>query len=88
MFHFVASLFVIIVVISNNACLGLGWNPSNFSFNPDENYDLVFADEFEDVGPAKAIINGKAAYAPNPKNWALDIGSHFNAGIQNYTNSI
>ena len=33
------------------------------------------------------IVNGKPAYAPNPKNWALQIGN-INEGLQNYTASI
>ena len=49
--------------------LAFGWNPSNFSFNPGDNYELIWQHQFENVGPVKAIINGQPAYAPNPKNW-------------------
>ena len=77
---------LVVIIIFNHICLGIGWSPSNFSFNPGDNYELVFSDEFENVGPAKAIINGQPAYAPNPKNWALAVGPA--SGIQNYTDSI
>jgi hypothetical protein len=33
------------------------------------------------------IINGKPAYAPNPKNRALQIGN-INGDLQNFTDSI
>ena len=64
---FLSIVSLLVVTVSNDVCLGVGWNPSNFSFNPVHNYGLVFADEFENVGPAKAIINGQPVYAPNPK---------------------
>jgi beta-glucanase (GH16 family) len=86
MFRFIVSL--LIVVLFNDVCLAAGWNPANFTFNPGPNYELVFTDEFENVGPAQAIINGQPAYAPNPKNWAHEIGPNIDGGIQNYTNSI
>ena len=86
MFHFIVSL--LFIVVFNDVCLVAGWNPSNFTFNPGDNYELVWQDEFENVGPVKAIINGKPAYAPNPKNWAHIIGIHIDGGIQNYTDSI
>jgi beta-glucanase (GH16 family) len=86
MFHSIISFifFVVFVDIS----LAVGWNPSNFSFNPGDNYELVWQDEFENVGPAKAIINGQPAYAPNPKNWAHRVGPNLAGGMQYCTNSI
>lgn len=66
----------------------VGWNPANFTFNPGENYQIVWQDEFEDVGPSQGIINGKPAYAPNAKNWAHILGPHIDGGIQNYTDFI
>jgi beta-glucanase (GH16 family) len=86
MFHSIASLFFILLF--NNVCLSAGWNPSNFSFNPGDNYELVWQDQFENVGPVQAIINGQPAYAPNPKNWAHVIGPHHDEGVENYTDSI
>lgn len=68
MFH--STISVLLIVVFNDACFVAGWNPSNFSFNPGDNYELIWQDEFENVGPVRAIINGKPAYAPNPKNWA------------------
>ena len=86
MFRCLISLFF--VVVFNDNCLVLAWDPSNFTFNPGENYQLVWQDEFENVGPVKAIINGKPAYAPNPGNWAHKIGPNIDGGIQNYTDDI
>jgi beta-glucanase (GH16 family) len=34
------------------------------------------------------MINGKPAYAPNPKNWGYITGLHVDGGLQNFTNSI
>jgi hypothetical protein len=64
MLHLVVSL--LFTVVFND--LALGWNPENFSFNLSPNYELVWQDEFESVGPVKAITNGQPAYSPNPKN--------------------
>jgi beta-glucanase (GH16 family) len=86
MFRFIVSF--LLVVVFNDVCLAAGWNPANFTFNPGDNYKLVFTDEFENVGPVQAIINGQPAYAPNPKNWAHKIGPDIDGGIQNYTDSI
>jgi hypothetical protein len=86
MLHLLVAL--LLIVVFNDVCLGIGWNPSNFSFNPSDNYELVWQDEFENVGPIKAIINGKPAYSPNPKNWAHAVGPKIDGGIQNYTASI
>lgn len=36
----------------------------------------------------QAIINGQPAYSPNPKNWGYRLGTHVDAGIENYTDSI
>lgn len=66
----------------------IAWNPANFSFNPGDNYKLVWEDAFENVGPIKAIINGRPAYAPNPNNWAHKLGPNIDHGIQNSTDSI
>jgi hypothetical protein len=55
------------IVIFNDVSLVASWNPANFSFNPGDNYELVWQDQFENVGPVKAIIKGKPAYAPNSK---------------------
>jgi beta-glucanase (GH16 family) len=86
MFHLIASL--LFIVIFNDVCLVAGWNPANFSFNPGNTYQLIWQEEFENIGPVQAIINGKPAYAPNPKNWAHKIGPNIDGGIQNYTDSI
>lgn len=87
MFHLTVSLLIVVVVF-NDICLGSGWNPSNFSFTPGDNDELVFTDEFENVGPVKATINGKPAYAPNPKNWFHQVGPNIDGGMGNYTDSI
>lgn len=68
--------------------LVVSWNPSIFSFNPGDNYVVVWQDEFETVGPARAIINGAPAYKPNPKNWTSRVGVHSDGRLDNYTNSI
>ena len=81
-------LSLLSLLIVNNVCFVVGWNPANFSFNPDNNYRLVFEDEFENVGPVKAIINGQPAYAPNPKNWAYAYNTKSTVGMPNYTDSI
>ena len=86
MFHLLASLLVVFVL--RDVCQCAGWNPANFTFNPGNDYHLVFEDGFENVGPAKAIINGKPAYAPNPKNWVHAFKTNTTAGMQNYTDSI
>src|SRR4051812_9142028 len=86
MLYFIVSL--LFVVVFNDVCLAVGWNPANFSFNPGNNYELVWQDKFENVGPVQAIINGEPAYAPNPKNWAHRLGYHLDAGIEKYTDSI
>lgn len=79
-------LFFFVVAIHGVAA-GLGWDPSGFVYDPGPNYTLIWQEQFENVGPAKATINGASAYAPNPKNWALMIGN-INGGLQNYTDSI
>ena len=86
MLQLVVSL--LFVIIFNEVSLVAGWNPANFSFNPGDNYELVWQDKFENVGPSKAIINGKPAYAPNPKNWAHILDFPENASLQNFTDSI
>jgi hypothetical protein len=75
------------VVVASNVCFGAGWDPSKFSYNPGSNYELVWQDQFENVGPVQAMIDGQPAYAPNPKNWVLKTG-RINGGLHNYTNSI
>jgi beta-glucanase (GH16 family) len=86
MLHLVVSL--LFIVVFNDISLVVGWNPANFSFNPGPNYELVWQDEFENVGPVKAIINGQPAYSPNPNNWGYILGTHRDDGIENYTDSI
>jgi beta-glucanase (GH16 family) len=86
MLHLVVSL--LLIVVFNDVCLVIAWNPTNFSFDPGNNYELVWQDEFENVGPVKAIINGRPAYAPNPKNWGYKLGYHLDDGIEYYTDSI
>ena len=76
------------LIIVKDIYLVAGWDPSNFTFNPGDTYELVWQDEFENVGPVKAIIDGHPAYSPNPKNWAHIIGTHCDAGLENYTDSI
>jgi hypothetical protein len=66
MLHLTTVFFI--AAITSNVCLGQGWDPSKFKYDPGPNYELVWQDAFENVGPVKAIINGKPAYAPNPKN--------------------
>jgi hypothetical protein len=67
MWRLIASLFLIVVI--SDIGFGAGWDPSKFSYNPGPNYELIWQDEFKNVGPVKAMINEAAAYAPNPKNW-------------------
>lgn len=86
MSRYIVSL--LFVMVSNSICLTVGWNPSNFSFNPGDNYKLVWQDEFGNVGPVQAIINGKPAYSPNRQNWAHKVGPNIDNGIQNYTDFI
>ena len=86
MFHI--ALPLLCIVVFNDISSVAGWNPANFSFNPGDDYQLVWQDEFENVGPVQAMINGKPAYSPNPKNWAHIIGIHHDDGIENYTDSI
>jgi hypothetical protein len=86
MLHLVVTL--LLTVVFNDICLGAGWNPSNFTFNPGDNYELVWQDEFENIGHIKAIINGKPAYSLNPKNWAHAVGPKIDGGIQSCTASI
>jgi hypothetical protein len=81
----IASIFF--VVSTNHLSFGAGCDPSKFSYNPGPNYELVWKEDFENVGPVKAIINGSPAYAPDPKNWILKTGVS-NGGLQNYTDSI
>ena len=81
-------VFLLLFVVFNDVRFVAAWNPANFTFNPGDNYELVWQDEFENVGPVKAIINGQPAYAPNPQNWVHTIGSHRDGGLENYTDSI
>jgi beta-glucanase (GH16 family) len=83
-----STVIFLLIVVFNDICLLHSWDPSNFTYNPGDNYEIVFKDEFENVGPVQAIINGKPAYAPNSANWAHVVGPHIDGGIQNYTNSI
>ena len=86
MFHLIVSF--LFIVFFKDVCLSLSWNPSKIALNSNVSYELVWQDEFENIGPIEAIINGETAYAPNPKNWAHVIGSNIYGGIQNYTDSI
>lgn len=86
MLNLLISLFFIANI--HDVCRGDGWNPSNFTFNPGSDYELVWSDEFENVGPSKAIIDGQPAYSPNPQNWAHIVGTHHDDGLENYTDSI
>jgi hypothetical protein len=56
MLYLIASFFFL--AVASNICFGQGWDPSKFSYNPGPNYELVWKDEFENVGPSKAIIDG------------------------------
>lgn len=87
MLHFTARVLLLIFVCNDISVVN-AWDPANFTFNPGENYELVWEDAFENVGPVQALINGKPAYAPNAKNWAHKIGPNIDGGIQNYTDSI
>jgi hypothetical protein len=60
MFHCI--VFLLFAVVFNNICLVVSWNPSNFTFNPGDNYELVWQDAFENVGPARAIIRARPYY--------------------------
>lgn len=79
---------ILLTFVFGSINVAVGWNPANFSFNPGDQYQLVWQDQFENVGPSKAIIDGKPAYAPNPKNWGLGVGTKHDGGIENYTDSI
>jgi hypothetical protein len=46
-------------IFLKDICFAVSWDPSNFTFNPGDKYEMVWKDEFENVGPAKAIIDGK-----------------------------
>jgi hypothetical protein len=70
---YIAFLFFIIAI--NGVAEGAGWDPSSFVYDAGPNYTLVWQEQFENVGPSMGIINGKPAYAPNPKNWALQLGN-------------
>lgn len=85
-FHLIACFFLIVTF--NDISHVIAWDPSNFTFNPGSNYQLVWQDEFENVGPVQAIINGQPAYAPNPNNWAHRIGPNLAGGLQYCTDSI
>ncbi len=77
MLHLIVSL--LLIVVFNVISIAASWNPVNFSFNPSDNDELVSQDEFENVGPVKAIINGQPVYAPNPNNWGYILGTvHWN----------
>ena len=84
MFQQILALFLI--TATSNICLGQGWDPSKFKYDPGPNYELIWQDQFENVGPSIGIVNGQPAYAPNPKNWVYKLG-RINGGLQNYTNS-
>jgi len=53
MFHSI--IFLLFIVVFNDVCIVAAWDPINFTFNPGNNYELVFTDEFENVGPVKAM---------------------------------
>ena len=80
--HFLLFLFAI-----HDVATTVGWDPSKFQYDAGPNYTLVWQDQFENVGPAKATINGAPAYSPNPKNWSPQKGNA-DGGLQNYTDSI
>lgn len=86
MFQIVFSL--VFIFAFNDICLISAWDPSNFTFNPGDKYEIVWQDEFENVGPQKAIINGQPAYSPNPANWGYRTGMGIDGGLQNFTDSI
>jgi beta-glucanase (GH16 family) len=81
------SYILFLIVAINSIAATVGWDPSKFEYDAGPNYTLVWQDPFDNVGPAKATINGAPAYAPNPKNWTPQIGN-INGGLQNYTDSI
>ena len=80
--HFLLFLFAI-----HGVATTADWDPSKFQYDAGPNYTLVWQDQFENVGPAKATINGAPAYSPNPKNWSPQKGNA-DGGLQNYTDSI
>lgn len=84
MFHLIVCL--IFIVVRNDIRPVLSWDPSNFTFNPGENYEIVWQDEFENVGAPQATINGQPAYAPNPENWAFY--NMMDGGWEHYVDSI
>ena len=81
MFHTIAYCLFLLSLSQVTA-----WDPSNFTFNPGDNYEIVWQDEFENVGPIKATINGQPAYSPNPENWVFY--NMMDGGLQHYVDSI
>jgi hypothetical protein len=65
MWRLIASLFLIVVI--SDIGFGAGWDPSKFSYNPGPNYELIWQDEFKNVGPVKAMINGRLPMHPIQK---------------------
>lgn len=81
-------MFFFLILIFNSVSFTVSWDPSNFTFNPGDDYELVWQDEFENIGPVKAIINGQPAYSPDPRTWFHRIGAFTDGGLENYTDSI
>ncbi len=73
---------LIFLVLSKGISVVVGWDPSNFTFNPGDKY------EFENVGPIKAIIDGQPAYSPNPKHWTYKTGLYIDEGLQKFNDSV
>lgn len=55
------------------------------ALNAGVSYELVWQNEFENVGPVQVIINGEPACVPNPNSWTHAVSSNIDGGIQNYT---
>jgi hypothetical protein len=45
-----------------------------FCYHTGANYELVWQQEFENLGSVKASIDEKLAYASNQENWVLKTG--------------
>ena len=60
MFYFV--VYLLLTAVLSDIDPAVGWNLTNFSFNPDDNYQLVWQDQSESVDPVQAIINGKTTW--------------------------
>lgn len=68
------TLLIIVSADIHSHSNGVGWNPANYSYTPGPDYQVVWQDNFENVGPIRGMINEQPACGPNPKIWILKIG--------------